>query len=97
MRSRPVPGSASSLPGVEYSKLRKSWPLAGMAGRVQEWSGVLIWPGAPAADDDGEMTATHTSFGDRNRLKSSTSAEVLPSRKRTLTAFAKVVVFTTEM
>ncbi len=92
-----MPGSESALPGVLYWKFRKSTPADGMAGRVQEASAVSRWPGAPAALDDGTMAAVHTSFGDRNRLKSRTSAEVLPSRIRTLTAFPKVVVLTTEM
>ena len=41
------------------------------------------------------MPAVHTSYADRNRLKSSTSRLSLPSRKRTLTAFTDAVELTT--
>jgi hypothetical protein len=41
------------------------------------------------------MPATHTSFADRNKLKSRTSALDRPSRKRTFTALAEDVELTT--
>ncbi len=44
----------------------------------------------------GMIAAVHTSFFDRNTLKSRTSRLFLPSRKRTLIAFADVVVLTTD-
>ena len=47
-------------------------------------------------DEDGMIPAVHTSNLERNKLKSSTSRLFLPSRKRTLTAFAELVVFTTD-
>ncbi len=57
---------------------------------------VICAPTGPAGPDGstGSTEAVHMSYGDRNTLKSSTSAEALPSRKRTLTAFVEVVVLT---
>jgi hypothetical protein len=92
-----VPGSAS--PPVRYWKLRKGSPpfAAGRlpTGFVQETS-VVRMRAASVAPGPGMMAAVQTSFGDRNKLKSRTSDEVLPSRIRTLTAFARLVVLTTE-
>ena len=45
---------------------------------------------------NGMMAAVQTSNGERNKLKSSTSALFLPSTKRTLTAFTEAVELTTD-
>jgi hypothetical protein len=75
--------------------LTKSTPAlrAEFAGIVHELSAVIIL--APPAVD-GMIPAVHTSNLDRKRLKSSTSRLFLPSRKRTLTAFAEESVLTTD-
>jgi hypothetical protein len=52
---------------------------------MQDWS--LDVTAAPFAV--ATTVAVHTSSCDRNKLKSSTSLEFLPSRKRTFTAFAE--------
>ena len=61
-------------------------------GVVQDLSAVKM----PAPSVVGMIAAVQTSFADRYRLKSRTSRLFLPSRKRTLTALAWSVVFTTE-
>jgi hypothetical protein len=65
-----------------------------MRGTVQDVSFVTSVPGPVAPVE--KTAAAHTSNGDRYRLKSSTSFELRPSRKRTLTAFTRFVVLTTE-
>ena len=87
VRSRPLTESAT------YTVLRNSAPVAGILGFVQLLSTVANV--APAAV--GVMDAFHTSLGDRNKLKSNTSTEFLPSRIRTFTALPCVVVLTTEI
>src|SRR6185312_1036890 len=61
-------------------------------GTVHDLSKVPT-PAPPA--DVGRIAAVQTSCADRKRLKSSTSCEFLPSRKRTFTAFAEAVELTT--
>ena len=84
----------------EYAKFTKGTPVDGIFGIVQDLSEVMMpapGAGAPVIEGpNGMMAAVHTSFGDRNKLKSSTSALFLPSTKRTLTAFVDTVVLTTD-
>src|SRR6266849_7581548 len=82
------------LEPVEYAKFRKSCAVASWAGEMQELSAEMIAPPTPLVD--GMIAAVHTSFADRNRLKSRTSDEVLPSRIRTLTTLPRLVVLTTD-
>jgi hypothetical protein len=64
---------------------------------VHDTSLVIRRAPAVAAVSAGMIAAVHTSFGERYRLKSRTSALVLPSRARTFSTFACAVLFTTEM
>ena len=52
--------------------------------------------GVAVSAKSGTIAAVQTSCGDRNTLKSSTSAEALPSRMRTFTALVEPVVLTTD-
>src|SRR5262249_17265132 len=90
--------SAASLAGFVNCDVRSATPSGGIAGFVQELSCVKNRAASVSvgAAGSGCRYAVHTSFGDRNRLKSSTSADVRPSNTRTLTALARLVVFTTD-
>ncbi len=70
-------------------------PLAPKFGSVHDVSPTaLMRAGSVAFGPEAVITATYMSFGDRKMLWSSTSALVLPSRKRIFRAFAADVVFT---
>ena len=78
-----------------YAKLTNGVGLAALletTGVVQDLSNVTM----PAPSAVGMIAAVQTSCADRNKLKSSTSRQFLPSRKRTLTAFAEAVELTTD-
>jgi anthranilate phosphoribosyltransferase len=78
---------------LEFARpVRSDEPLLDTCGVVQDRSVVKI----PAPAPDGMIAAVQTSNGDSHKLKSSTSRLFLPSRKRTLTAFAELVVLTTD-
>ena len=65
------------------------------SGIVHDLS-VVVTIAPPVGVMEGVIAAVQTSNLDRNRLKSSTSTLRLPSRKRTLTAFAELSVLTTD-
>ena len=78
-----------------YAKLTNSVGAAALrdtVGIVQDLSAVKM----PAPSAVGMIAAVQTSLADRYKLKSRTSREFLPSRKRTLTAFADAVELTTD-
>ena len=87
--------SAPSAAEPVYAKFTNSVgvdALLDTVGDVQDLSAVKMPP--PFAVG---MTATvQTSFAERYKLKSRTSREFLPSRKRTFTALADAVELTTD-
>src|SRR5437763_1731344 len=91
---RMVPSELNTVP-PEAVSLSKGTPACNvvLTGIVHDLSAVITW--APPAEV-GMIAAVHTSNLERNKLKSSTSRLFLPSRKRTLTAFAELLVFTTD-
>src|SRR5437764_7652457 len=98
-----VRSSVEPAPSVAYAKFTKSTPLPGAPaktcrpwfhGNVHDRS--VVATRAPPLPTLGSTAAVHTSYADRNKLKSRTSRLFLPSRKRTLTAFAEAVEFTTD-